>query len=545
MTRRGSRRTKKNLERAHPVKIRIYDNLFTAQAEEMGAVLGRLGFSPNIKERRDYSTAIFDAHGNMVAQAAHIPVHLGSMPLSVKSAIDSLELSEGDIALLNDPFQGGTHLPDLTMVAPFFVRKKDKSPSFYVANRAHHADVGGMAGGSMASANEIYQEGLRIPPVHYVKAGCRDESLHQLLLANMRNPKEREGDLTAQIAAIKVGGERLTELIKMNGEREVLDYAQHLQEYSHRLVAKIISDIPDGVYSFKDSLDPDLGSKDAQPKIQVKISIKGSKAHIDFSGTSPQLTDNRNANPAITHSAVFYVFRCLGDEDLPSNAGCMKPIAVTIEPGSLLDAKFPSAVAAGNVETSQRIVDVLLGALSKAIPSRIPAASQGTMNNLTISGFDPFRNRQFTYYETLAGGTGASAASDGENAIHSHMTNTLNTPIESLETHYPFRLIGYKVRTGSGGEGAQRGGDGLIREIELLTPCEVAFIGERHHTSPYGLKGGENGKSGSIWIKQKGKKKRLPGRFHGHLPKGTVLCVETPGGGGYGKKRETLRSRRA
>lgn len=534
------RRTKRP-EHVDPVRLRIYDNLFSAVAEEMGAALCRLGFSPNITERRDYSTALFDARGAMVAQAAHVPVHLGSMPLSVACALERLELGPGDVGLLNDPFEGGTHLPDLTVVAPVFL-DNGRRPSFFVANRAHHADVGGTTGGSLALSTEIYHEGLRIPPVKYVEAGRRNDDLHRLFVANMRNPSEREGDLSAQLAALSVGTRRLLELVERNGRQEVTAFAHHLQDYAERLMRKTIAAIPDGRYSFSDRLDDDgvvrrdsSKSRQRRPLIQALISIEQDRTTIDFAGTDDQLPGNLNANRAVTLSAIFYVFRCLGGEAMPSNAGCMRPLEVKIPKGSLLNAVPPAAVAAGNVETSQRIVDVLLGALSRAVPTAIPAASQGTMNNLTISGVDPRDGRPFTYYETIAGGMGARPAADGLSAVHTHMTNTLNTPIEALETAYPLRVNTYAIRRGSAGRGRQRGGEGVVREIELLAPAEVAFLGERQREGPRGARGGGAAKPGAVWVTVNGRRRRVPGKFHAFLPAGARIRVETPGGGGYGR----------
>ncbi|MBI4583846.1 MAG: hydantoinase B/oxoprolinase family protein [Planctomycetes bacterium] len=529
---------KRSLEALDPVRLRIYENLFSAIAEEMGGALGRLGFSPNITERRDYSTALFAADGSLAAQAAHIPVHLGSMPLSVECAIAALRLGPGDVGLLNDPFQGGTHLPDITLVAPVFLPGDRDRPSFFVANRAHHADVGGIAGGSMAAAREIYQEGLRIPPVIYARGGKVDEGLHRLFLANMRGPAEREGDLAAQLAALRVGERRLRELVEANGRREVLAFAKHLQRYAERLMRAALAAIPAGRYAFEDFLDAEEAGC-APPKIRAAISIRGGRAAVDFAGTSPPVPGNRNANLAVTLSAVFYVFRALGGEAMPANAGCLKPVEVRAPRGTLVNALAPAAVAAGNVETSQRIVDVLLGALAKALPDKVPAASQGTMNNLTIAGYDPVRRRPFTYYETLGGGTGALRGMGGVSGIHSHMTNTWNTPIEALESSYPIKVTAYALRRGSGGRGRWKGGDGLTRELELLAPAEVAFTGESRERRPYGLGGGGPGAPGRAWLIFKGKKEALPGRFHRHLPQGARISIETPGGGGFGKpKRE-------
>ena len=521
------------MQNVNPILLEIFKNRFSSIAEEMGVVLQRTSFSPNIKERKDFSCAIFDEDGEMVAQAAHIPVHLGSMPLSVKSVIESLELKEGDMAILNDPFRGGTHLPDITIVAPVYAGG-DK-PAFYVANRAHHADIGGISPGSMPLSNSIFQEGLIIPPVKIVENGKIDEKLLDFIKANVRTPEEREGDFAAQIMANRVGIKRLKELIEKYSLETVKGYSRALIDYSERIMRETIKSIPDGVYEFEDFMEDD-GSGNSDIKIKVKLTINGDRAVVDFSDSDFQVEGSINSVKAITLSAVLYVFRCLVKENIPTNAGCLAPIEVITKEGTVVDARFPAAVSAGNVETSQRIVDVLRGALSEALPDFIPAASQGTMNNVTIGGFNPETGTPFTYYETIGGGMGASAKGDGESAIHSHMTNTLNTPVEALEFTYPFLVTEYSVRRNSGGDGLFKGGDGIVREFKFLTDVEVTVISERRRIPPYGLFGGEPGKTGENWIIRNGEKIRKDGKFTEKLSKGDVLRIETPGGGGFGKK---------
>jgi len=518
-------------EQANPILTQVFKNRFAAIAEEMGITLNRTAFSPNIKERRDCSCAIFDSNGDMIAQAAHIPVHLGSMPLSVKAAIEAVDMNLGDMVMLNNPFRGGTHLPDITLVAPVFAG--ERTPTFYVANRAHHADVGGMSSGSMPLSTSIFQEGLIIPPLKLVKNGQIDENIMQFMLANVRTPQEREGDFAAQVMANRTGVQRFTELVDKYGMETVCDYATHLNDYAETMMRTAIARIPDGRYDYQDFLDDD-GFTGEQIRIAVGIEIRDSAAVIDFAGSDAQVPGSVNAVYAITLSAVLYVFRCLVHDDIPTNAGCLRPLKVMTPAGSIVDACFPAAVAGGNVETSQRIVDVVLGALAKALPQCIPAASQGTMNNTTIGGIDEQRGAPFAYYETLGGGTGASAKGAGASAVHSHMTNTLNTPIEALEYSYPFQVTEYSIRKGSGGGGRFNGGDGLVREIRVLSAAEVTVLSERRRLAPYGLNGGRPGQPGRNAIIRGSREQVMPGKFSGLLQKGDLLRIETPGGGGYG-----------
>ncbi len=521
-------------EKLNPILLEVFKNRFSSIAEEMGVTLNRTAFSPNIKERRDFSCAIFDENGDMIAQAAHIPVHLGSMPLSVKSAIENCEVKEGDMIILNDPFKGGTHLPDITIVAPVFV-SNEKKPDFYVANRAHHADVGGISSGSMPLSNSLYQEGIIIPPLKIVENGKIDEKLMKFFLNNVRTPIEREGDFSAQIMANITGVKRIKELVKKYGLETVKLYCKGMMDYSEKILKNLIKKIKNGIYEFSDYLDDDgLGTEDI--KIKVKLKIEDENVILDFTESDPQVMGSVNAVYSITLSAVLYVFRSLIEDNIPTNAGLLRPLKVKTKKGTIVDAEFPAPVAGGNVETSQRIVDVILGALSKAIPEKIPAASQGTMNNISIGGIDERTELPFAYYETIGGGMGASCENHGESAVHSHMTNTLNTPVEALEFSYPFMVTEYSIRKNSGGKGKFSGGDGIVREIKLLSDAEVTVLSERRKRSPYGLNGGKNGKPGeNIIIFPDGEKKKMPGKFNIFLKKGSIVRIETPGGGGFGK----------
>jgi N-methylhydantoinase B len=518
-----------------PTRLEIFKNLFHSVAEEMGAALRRSAFSPNIKERRDYSCAVFNPAAEVLAMGDHMPVHLGSMPMSVAAAVRALRLDPGDIAVLNDPYDGGTHLPDLTMVMPVYMRGT-RAPLFYVANRAHHADIGGSQAGSMGLAREVFQEGLRIPPVKIFARGKVVPDLLATILRNVRTPNEREGDLTAQIAACRIGARRLAEIVAKYGRRQVEAYERHLLDYSARMMRAMLGKIPDGNFRGQDFLDSD-GITPDPIRIAVTIRKRGARAEVDFTGSAPQCAGSVNAVEAITWSAVFYVFRCLLDEQVPATSGLMRPIRVVAPLGTIVNARPPAAVAGGNVETSQRIVDALFRALAKALPNRIPAASQGTMNNLTFGGTDPRSGQPFAYYETIAGGLGARPGLEGISGIHTHMTNSLNSPIEVLEHAYPLRVRRYVLRRGSGGRGRFRGGDGVVREIELLADAQVGLLCDRREFAPYGLAGGEPGARGRNNLLVKGRAKRLPGKCSLYAPAGAVVRVETPGGGGWGRKK--------
>ena len=531
--------------RSDPIELEIFKNLYHSIAEEMGAALRRTAFSPNIKERRDYSCALFDGAGEVIAMGDHMPVHLGSMPMSVGAAVDSCKMLSGDMVMLNDPFRGGTHLPDITLVAPVYIKDRGHTlPDFYVASRAHHADVGGAYAGSMGLCREIYQEGFRIPPVRIIRAGAMQSDVLALLLTNVRTPEEREGDLRAQIAACHTGAERLREICARYGVARAKRTAKDLLEYSEKLMRAFLLRVPPGEYRAEDFLDSD-GITEQSVKIAVTLTFanqqwsrsrhQGEAVTVDFTGSDPQVEGSVNAVEAITYSACFYVLRCLLADDVPATAGLMRPIRVIAPQGTIVNAGLPAAVAGGNVETSQRIVDVLLRALSKAIPDRIPAAASGTMNNLTIGGVDPRTGKPFAYYETIAGGMGARPTKSGVSGVHTHMTNSLNTPAEALAYAYPLRVLQYSLRPDSGGAGKHHGGDGIVREIEVLTECEVTLLSERRVLAPWGLSGGCDGSPGrTSVIRNDGSVETMPGKFSTRLRKGDRIRIESPGGGGWG-----------
>jgi N-methylhydantoinase B/oxoprolinase/acetone carboxylase alpha subunit len=521
------------MKRFDPIELELFKNIFVSISEEMGAVLGRTALSPNIKERKDFSCALFNQKGETFAQGSHIPVHLGAMPLSVQAVLKTCTLEKDDLVILNDPYRGGTHLPDITCISPVFV---DKNSTFFVANRAHHSDVGGMTPGSMPLATEIYQEGLIIPPLRLIQEGKLDKDILNLILANVRTPEERKGDLMAQIAANEKGKERLQEIIKKYGLKKILDYTSLIQGYTEKILRETLKGIPDGEYKFTDYLDDD-GISAKPVKISVMIRIENDEAIVDFSSSSPQVEGSVNANFAVTYSAVLYVFRSLIEEDIPFNTGLMRPVKIKARPGLIVNAQYPAATSGGNVETSQRIVDVLLGALSKAIPRKIPAASSGTMNNVAFGGFDPETERNFAYYETIGGGMGASFDFPGLSGVHTHMTNSLNTPLEALENYLPLRIKKYCLRNRSGGKGKNSGGEGIIREYEFLVSTQVTIISERRKFSPYGVLGGNEGKKGKNMLFSRGKKFSLSSKVNVKANPGDVLRIETPGGGGYGRKK--------
>ncbi len=531
-----------------PILLQVFRNLLFSTSEEMGVALCRSSFSPNIKERRDYSCAIFDARGKMASQAAHLPAHLGSMPMSVEYVIERMDLAPGDIVALNDPFHGGNHLPDITFIMPVYapVGKNKAQLIYYVANRAHHSDVGGIAPGSMSITTEIFQDGVVIPPVRIVRQGKIQEDVLELILANVRTPEEREGDIAAQIAANRVGERRLLEIIKRYGLATTLRYTKELQAYSERLTRAAIKSVPDGVYKFEDAMEDD-GFGSGPVPIKATITVKGDGLRVDFTGSAPQTRGSVNAVESIARTAAYYAIRCLVDYDIPNNSGCMDPVEVIAPSGTIVNSVFPAAVAGGNVETSQRMVDVVLGALAKACPKLVPAASCGTMSNLSVGGIDPRagsrKGRQYAYYETTGGGMGGSPERAGEDAIHTHLTNTLNTPIEALEHAYPFRVTKYGIRRGSGGKGKNRGGDGIVREIELLGEATVSFMTERRIIPPYPLAGGEPGSLGRNAIIRNGKRTVMPGKARREALPGDIISIQTPGGGGWGKGREKKRKR--
>jgi len=520
-----------------PTTLEIYRALYTSVAEEMGLTLRRTAHSPNIKERRDYSCAVFDRAGQVIAQGDHMPVHLGSMPMAVAAALRETNVGPGDVIVLNDPFAGGTHLPDVTLVSGVFLAgKSERAAAFYVANRAHHADIGGATPGSMGMATDVYGEGLRIPPVKLVVGGRVNEDVLRLLMANVRVERERRADFEAQVGSLKTGAARLLEIVGRAGREEAAEYAKHLIEYSARMMRATLRGVPDGVYEAEDALDSD-GVSGGEVTLRVRVEVRGERAVVDFTGSAPQVAGPVNAVEAITVSAVAYVFRCLvGAEEVPASAGLTEPIEVIAPAGTVVNATHPAPVAGGNVETSQRIVDVLFKALAKALPGRVPAASQGSMNNLTVGGRDPRTGREFAYYETVAGGMGARPTADGVSGVHTHMTNSLNTPAEALEYAYPLRVRAYRLRRGSGGRGRHRGGDGVVREIETLVPARMSLLSDRRARGPYGLDGGCDGQPGRDSVIRGTRTLKLDAKGSRDLKPGDRIRIETPGGGGHGKR---------
>ncbi|TFH11712.1 MAG: hydantoinase B/oxoprolinase family protein [Candidatus Atribacteria bacterium] len=519
--------------RVDAISLEVLRNAISAIADEMNANLVRTAYSPNIKERRDCSSAVFDAHGQMVAQAESIPVHLGAMPYSVQAAIRHVKaFAPGDVVVLNDPYAGGAHLPDITFVAPVFM---DDRLIAFVANRAHHADVGGKEPGSLAGDTvEIYQEGLRIPPIRLWEEGTLHEDLLQLILANVRTPDERWGDLRAQKAGCAIGIERLRALCLREGEAVLADAMAAVLDYSERRMRHQIAQLPDGEASFEDALDNDGISDDRIP-ICVHVKIQGDRIGVDFRGTAKQVRGPVNAVLAVTASATYFAIRAFADPDIPPNSGCFRPIEITAAEGSVVNACLPAPVVGGNLETSQRIVDVILGALGKLVPEQSMAACQGSMNNLAIGGLDPRTEKPFTLYETMAGGFGGRRTKDGIDGIHSHMTNTLNTPVEALETSYPLRVERYELRPGTGGEGQFRGGLGIRRDMTCLAEsARVSFLTDRRLTRPYGVEGGEPGALGRNVLIRGGQEVDLPSKGTATLHQGDTISIQTPGGGGFG-----------
>jgi len=506
-----------------PVALEVLRNQLEGIADEMGEVLVRGAYSPNIKERRDCSTALFDADGRLVAQAEHIPVHLGAMPAAVEAVLDR-NPAPGDAFVLNDPYAGGTHLPDVTMVSTI---DRDGDILGYAASRAHHADVGGMAPGSMpAGATEITQEGVRLPPVRLVDGGEPVDDVLELFLANVRNPEQRRADLRAQRAANERGAERLEELAAERGDERLRAAFDAVIDYSRDRTAAEIEALPDGEYRARDALEGD-GVTDDDVEIAATVTVDGAALTVDFAGTAEQVAGNVNAPLAVARSAVYFAVRCATDPDVPPNRGCYDPISVSAPEGSVLNPDPPAAVVGGNVETSQRVVDVVFAALSDAAPERVPAGGQGTMNNLTIGAGG---REGFTYYETIGGGAGGRSASDGLDGVQVGMTNTLNTPVEALETEYPLRVERYALRPDSGGAGEHRGGLGLVRSVRVLADATVSLLTERRRTAPKGVAGGEDGAPGRNLIDGE----PVSAKATRDVSAGTTVTVETPGGGGYG-----------
>jgi N-methylhydantoinase B len=508
------------------IELNIFASRLDAVCDEMGAVLQRAAFSPNIRDRLDFSCAVFDAQGELSAQAAHIPVHLGSMAYAMRDIVAGFEWQPGDMVIVNDPFLGGTHLPDVTLIAPLF--NDDKLMAF-VANRAHHADIGAETPGSMPLSSRLEEEGLVIPPTRLIVAGKRDESVMQRITEAIRSGHAGQGDFAAQISANRNGLRRLGELIDSMGSRVFEEALTDLNDYAERLARSTLSAIPDGEYRFTDVMDDDgLGDEDLT--IAVTIRVKAHQVDVDFSGTVAQVKGNVNCPLSVAAAAVFYVFRCLMPPQTPACAGSFRPITLTAPPGCLLNAHYPAAVAAGNVETSTRVVDVIMGALAQAVPERIPAASHGSMNNLAM-GYASSGDDRWDYYETIGGGMGAGPKAHGISAVQTHMTNTLNTPIEVLERNYPLRVATYAVRDHSGGTGRYAGGNGIIRSFTFLQPATVTLLTERRRHSPWGLNGGEAGLPGRNLLNGTPLASKVTLTVHS----GDTLRIETPGGGGWGK----------
>jgi N-methylhydantoinase B len=520
-------------------RLEVYHHLLAAVAEEMGAALQRSAFSPNVKERRDFSCALFDGQGRLVAQAAHVPVHLGSAPLSIEAVLKAVDLQPGDVVLHNDPYSGGTHLPDITAVTPVFLAGRG-TPAFLVANRAHHADVGGAFPGSMAPARDVHGEGLRIPPVFLVRGGVVDERLLALLLANVRGPEERRADLLAQWSSNLVGVRRLEALAAEQGVDVLVGAAAALCTWTDSLVGELLATLPRGTFRYTDFLEaPDPadagGERRQEPErasVRVAITNDGVRLVVDLTDCAPQSPAPVNTTRAVSVSAVLYVLRLLLPDGTPTNDGVLRRVEVRTRPGTIADASYPAPVAAGNVETSQRLVDVLLGALAEVLPERIPAASAGTMSNLTLGGADG----SFAYYETNAGGAGGGPLRSGAHAVQTHMTNTRTTPVEALENELPLRVLAWTVRRGSGGAGTHPGGDGVLRRIQVLRDTRVGWIADRSVVGPYGLAGGARGAlgRGSLRFPGDALERTLPSRAAVDLPAGGEVSVETPGGGGHG-----------
>ncbi|MFV1973079.1 MAG: hydantoinase B/oxoprolinase family protein [Thiohalobacterales bacterium] len=509
------------------IELSVFASRINAACDEMGAVLRRAAFSPNIKDRLDFSCAVFDARGELCAQAAHIPVHLGSMAWAMRDLVAGTEWVDGDMLIVNDPYLGGTHLPDVTLVAPVFVQ--DVLTAF-VANRAHHADIGAHSPGSMPVSRSLDEEGLVIPPMLLMHAGERVAATMDRIVAATASPRQMEGDLAAQVSANRTGIKRLVGLASHPGTAQFAAALAAVNDYGARLAQRSLRAIPDGDYHFSDVMDDDgTGTRDI--RIEVTIRVAGDSIEVDFSGTASQVPGNINCPLPVTAAGVYYVFRCLMPVQTPACAGSFRNIHIVAPAGCLLNANRPAAVAAGNVETSSRVVDVVMGALARALPERIPSASQGTMNNLAMGS--RHTGRSWDYYETIGGGMGAGCRFDGLSATQSHMTNTLNTPIEVLEMNFPLRLLQYRLRDGSGGSGRHRGGDGLVREYQFLEPTTVTLLTERRRHRPWGLDGGsagaagENRKAGSI----------LPAKTSFEIGAGERLSIATPGGGGWGSMR--------
>ncbi len=508
-----------------PASLSIFASRLDAVCEEMGLVLRNAAFSPNIRDRLDFSCAVFDASGQLCAQAAHIPVHLGSMAFAMQDIVAGIDWQPGDQVMLNDPYLGGTHLPDVTLIAPVFV---DSGLQAFVVNRAHHADIGAASPGSMPISSHLDEEGVVIEPSHLARGNVIVAEQLRRVTAATRNSAEAAGDFAAQVAANRAGAARLGELIARYGSAIFADAIKALNSYAERLARESLSDIPDGTYRFTDYLDDD-GQGHRDIPICLTLEVSGQQVRADFTGTAAQVSGNVNCPLAVAAAAVYYVFRCLMPPQTPACAGAFRPIGLHAPPGCLLNARKPAAVAAGNVETSTRVVDVVLGALAQAIPDRVPAASHGSMNNLAMGNAGP--GVAWDYYETIGGGMGAGRHGGGLDGRQTHMTNTLNTPIEVLESRFPLRVLRYQLRRESGGDGARRGGDGLVREFEFLGAAHFTLLTERRHHAPWGSAGGGDAKPGVNLLNGQ----PLPAKCEGELGLGDRLRIETPGGGGHGK----------
>jgi N-methylhydantoinase B len=518
-----------------PITLEVLRNALEAVAQEMGAVLKLTSFSPNIKERMDASCAIFDPRAQLVAQAEHVPVHLGSMMRAVGPILaESGPLDPGDVIVVNDPFVGGAHLPDITLLGPVYV---DGECIGYVATRAHHSDVGGMEPGSMpGSSRSIYQEGIIIPPVKLYRAGVLQADVQKLILANVRTPAERRGDLNAQLAALRIGARRLQELAGRFGRDTLKQGLAAILDYTERRMRRRLAELPAGVYEAQDCLDDD-GSGPDPVIIRVRVEVSADRLVLDFAGSSPQVAGNVNAVAPMTQSASFFAVKLLIDPTLPPNAGVLRLLDIRIPEGSFLAARSPAAVCAGNTETTQRVADTVLRAFAQIAPDRIAAASQGTMNLISVGGQDPRNGRPYTYVETICGGQGGRPHGAGMDGVQINMTNTMNTPIEALEIAYPLRVECYELRDGSGGAGLHRGGHGVTRALRVLGhDARVSLQSERRRFAPYGLHGGADGSRGeNAMAHADGTEEALPGKGSVTLRDGEVVLVRTPGGGGWGE----------
>ncbi len=520
--------------RPDPIALEVFHQRLAAVCEESGAVLRASAVSPNIRERLDFSCALYDGEGRLLAQAAHIPVHLGSAADSVVAVRAACQLAPGDVVVLNDPYAGGTHLPDITMVRPIFVGRA-RRPTFFAVNRAHHADVGGAQPGSMGVAHDLHAEGLVIPPVKLRARGEPCQDVVRLLRANVRGAEERAVDLQAQEASVLRAEARLLQIVGEAGLAHVQRYCGHLLDYSEALTRGLLRGLPRGRFVAEGWLESD-GTGAGPLRIALALHLSASRAEFDFAGTAPQARGGVNTNRSVVLAACAYGLRAISPGRLPTNDGLFRMLRVHTQPGSLLDPRRPAPVAGGNVETSQRLVDVVLRALARAVPDRIPADSAGTMTNLAVGGTTG-DGREFAFYETLPGGAGALADAAGTSAVQTHMTNTRNTPIEELEATLPLRVESLTVRRGSGGAGHWRGGDGIAKELRVLTDgVSMSLFAERHERRPRGRAGGGDGASGRAELQRGRRRRTLAAKGSVTLQDGDVVRIETPGGGGFGPR---------